>query len=292
MNYRVVHTTRYDYGQLASVNYNEAWLTPRTFPGQVCTACRLDVEPETSERGEHDDFFGNRVTYFSVQRPHQRMIVTATSAVSVDPEARPAPSADPDWEDVHRRLQASADSPARHARLFVLGSPLCAPSPALADYGAVSFPAGTGLLAGAADLMHRVHTDFEYVPEYSTIATPLAQLLSDRRGVCQDFAHVAVGCLRSLGLAARYVSGYLETLPPPGREGLRGADAAHAWFSVWLPDVGWFDFDPTNDRVPLDQHIAVAWGRDYSDVTPLKGVVYGSGGHRMTVAVDVVRRPG
>lgn len=291
MNYRVVHTTRYDYGQVASVNYNEAWLTPRTAPGQVCTACQIAVEPEAAERSEHLDFFGNRVTYFSVQRPHRRMTVTATSEVQVDPAARPAP-ADVDWEEVCRALEAGADPPSRHARPFVLASPLCAPSPALADYAAVSFPAGTGLLAGAADLMHRVHTDFEYVPEYTTIATPLARLLSDRRGVCQDFAHVAVGCLRSLGLAARYVSGYLENLPPPGRERMRGADASHAWFAVGVPGVGWFDFDPTNDRIPDDQHIAVAWGRDYADVTPLKGIVYGSGGHRMTVAVDVERASG
>jgi transglutaminase-like putative cysteine protease len=284
VSFRVTHTTRYDYGASASVNHNEVRLTPRTFPGQICTSHELRVTPESTEMTQHVDFFGNRVTYFSVQRPHSTMGVTAVSEVHLDPAARPVADDDLPWESVQQRL---TEDPA--ARPFVLGSPMCAPSPALADYAAVSFPPGAPLLAGATELMSRIHTDYEYVPEYTTIATPLSQLLSDRRGVCQDFAHVAIGALRSLGLAARYVSGYLETLPPPGREKLRGADASHAWFSVLLPGAGWFDFDPTNDQRPGDQHITVAWGRDYSDVTPLKGVVFGSGMHDMAVSVDVER---
>lgn len=291
MNYRVVHTTRYDYGQLASVNHNQARLWPRTFPGQVCTACQIDVEPEPAERCEHADFFGNRVTYFSVRRPHRRMAVTATSDVHLDPEARP-PAADMPWEEARGRLEAAADPEAIRTRLFVLGSPLCSPSAPLSAYGAPSFPPGRPLLAGVADLMQRIHGDYDYVPEHTTITTPLAQLLEDRRGVCQDFAHLAIGCLRALGLAARYVSGYLETVPPPGAARLRGADASHAWYSVYQPGAGWFDFDPTNATVPRDRHITAAWGRDYADVTPLKGVVFGSGAHQLTVTVDVERRQG
>lgn len=287
MNFRVTHTTRYEYGGSATINYNEAWLTPRTFPGQICTAADVEIDPLPHDRSEHVDFFGNRVTYFSVQQPHERMSVTARSNVNLDPAQRSVPQDIP-VEEARSRLQTPRHA---QARPFVLGSPMCAPSPALADYARISFPPGTGLLEGAADLMSRIHTDYEYVPQYTSIATPLQQLLSDRRGVCQDFAHVAIGCLRSLGLAARYVSGYIETVSPEGQPKLRGADASHAWFSVLLPDEGWADFDPTNDQQPSEQHITVAWGRDYADVTPLKGVVFGNGNTELSVSVDVERLP-
>ena len=180
----------------------------------------------------------------------------------------------------------------RENRQFVLDSPLATTSPELADYAAASFPPGRPLLEAVQDLMERVHHEFTYDPEFSTVTTPLAEVLTRRRGVCQDFAHLSVACLRSLGLAARYVSGYLETLPPPGQSKQPGADESHAWFSVYLPDAGWHDFDPTNNRVPLDQHITTAWGRDYADVTPVKGVIFGGNpDHRPQVSVDMERLP-
>jgi len=171
----------------------------------------------------------------------------------------------------------------------VLDSTFATAAPELAAYAAASFPPGRPLLEAVRELMERVHHEFTYDPGFSTVSTPLAEVLSSRRGVCQDFAHLAIASLRSLGLAARYVSGYLETLPPPGQSKQLGADESHAWFSVYLPNVGWMDFDPTNNQIPGDQHIIVAWGRGYGDVTPLKGVVFGGLDHELKVSVDVAR---
>ena len=161
--------------------------------------------------------------------------------------------------------------------------------PELHDYAEKSFAKGRPLLEAVEDLTTRLYTDFTYDPGFTTIATPLADVVKHRRGVCQDFAHLGIACLRALGLAARYVSGYIETDPPPDQEPLEGADASHAWFSVYLPQFGWIDFDPTNNQIPADRHITVAWGRDYADVTPLKGVVFGSGTHELSVSVDCKR---
>ena len=158
----------------------------------------------------------------------------------------------------------------------------------LLDYARPSFPAGRATIDAVYDLMQRIFREFKYDPEFSTIATPLKDVLEHRSGVCQDFAHLAIGCMRSMGLAARYVSGYIETEPPPGKERLVGADASHAWFSAYLPEHGWLDFDPTNNQLPGDRYITVAWGRDFTDVTPLKGVAFGSGEHELKVSVDVL----
>jgi transglutaminase-like putative cysteine protease len=219
------------------------------------------------------------------------MTVTASSEIVLHEEAGQLPLyTDSPWDQVRDRLAAPQSAELCEQRQYVLDSPLAGAAADLADYATVSFPAGRPLLEGVGDLMQRVHTDFIYHPGFTTISTPLSEVLASRRGVCQDFAHLAIACLRSLGLAARYVSGYLETLPRPGQEKLQGADESHAWFSVYLPDNGWVDFDPTNNQIPLDQHITTAWGRDFSDVTPLKGVIYGGDpGHQLRVAVDVER---
>jgi transglutaminase-like putative cysteine protease len=293
MKYRIVHKTEYTYGITVSQCHNIAHLRPRNLPAQQCLGHRLQIDPLPMDLAEHEDFFGNHATYFSIQQPHQTLTVTATSEVELQPrDGSPLPDTDMPWDEVRRRLTEVPAEAEREYRQFVLDSPHAAAAPELNAYAAASFPSGRPLLNGVRDLMERVHREFTYDPEFSTVSTPLAEVLASRRGVCQDFAHLAIACLRSLGLAARYVSGYLETLPPPGQVKQQGADESHAWFSVYLPDAGWHDFDPTNNRVPLDQHITTAWGRDYADVTPLKGVLFGGDpGHRPKVAVDMQRLP-
>ena len=193
------------------------------------------------------------------------------------------------WEEARRQLHTGLDPDILEMRQYILNFPMIPAMPELQAYAEKSFAEGRPLLETVEDLSTRLHTDFTYDPNFTTIATPLIDVIKHRRGVCQDFAHLGIGCLRALGLAARYVSGYIETDPPPDQKPLAGADASHAWFSVYLPQLGWVDFDPTNNQMPTDRHITVAWGRDYADVTPLKGVVFGSGTHELSVSVDCER---
>lgn len=294
MKYRVTHRTEYLYSGTVSQCHNLAHLRPRDSERQQCVHHRLAIAPPANDLAEHLDFFGNHLSYFAIHQPHTALTVTASSEVVLHEQAGQLPLyQDAPWESVRNRLAAPGSAELNEQRQYTLDSPLAAASAELADFAAASFPADRPLLEAVNDLMQRMHAEFSYDPGYTTIATPLAQVLASRRGVCQDFAHLAIACLRSLGLAARYVSGYLETLPRPGSEKLRGADESHAWFSVLLPDNGWVDFDPTNNQIPLDRHIVTAWGRDYADVTPLKGVIYGGDpGHALRVAVDVERLDG
>jgi transglutaminase-like putative cysteine protease len=291
MRYRVTHRTEYFYSGTITQCHNIVHLRPRELPGQLCLNHHLDIEPEPADRAEYEDFFGNRVNYFSILQPHSQLTVVAVSEVQLDAQAEQLPLYDDlAWDEVRVRLANPRGAELRESQHYVLDSPLAGASPELADYAAPSFSSGRPLLEAVHDLMRRVHTEFAYDPGYTTVSTPLAEVFASRRGVCQDFAHLAIACLRSLGLAARYVSGYLETAPSPGQEKLQGADNSHAWFSVFLPEVGWMDFDPTNNQVPQYQHITTAWGRDFGDVTPLKGVLYGGNPtHRLQVAVDVER---
>ena len=288
MKYRVVHTTRYRYSQPVTLCHNEAHLRPRSFGGQRCIDSRLSVEPTAALVHDRTDFFGNPVTYFAVQEPHDTLIVTANSNVELTPPPAPCDfEASAPWDTMTLRLAQSLLPAVIEARHLVLDSPMILTSADLAAFAYGSFSAGRPLLAAVCDLSQRIHHEFVYDPHFSTIATPLSEVLTLRRGVCQDFAHLAIGCLRSLGLPARYVSGYLQSVPPPGQPRLVGADTSHAWFAVFDPDNGWVDFDPTNNQIVSDQHVTTAWGRDYSDVTPLKGVVFGGGAHTLEVAVDM-----
>jgi transglutaminase-like putative cysteine protease len=289
--FRVIHRTRYAYAQPVEQCHNEAHLRPRTTPLQRCLASRLTIDPVPSVLHDRIDYFGNPVSYFASQLPERELTVVSTSEVEVatlDLEDGRVP-ASPPWEEVRDLLGPGQRSAPLDAREMTIGSPMVPGSAALAEFALPSFPAGRPLLEAVADLSRRIHRDFTYDQEFSTIATPIGEVLERRRGVCQDFAHVAIGCVRSLGLPARYVSGYIETVRDPGQPRLVGADASHAWFSTWAPGTGWFDFDPTNDQIPPRQHITTAWGRDYSDVTPLKGVLFGGGEHTLEVAVDVAR---
>jgi transglutaminase-like putative cysteine protease len=230
---------------------------------------------------EQTDFLGNRMHYFSIQTPHQQLIVTAVSDVEVKPQDNTSLQSPP-WESIRDNMDTEA-------RDFVLDSPFIAKDSAIAEYAEQSFTADRPLLEAAQDLTTRIFTEFTYDPHFTTIATPLSEVLEHRRGVCQDFAHLGIACVRAMGLPARYVSGYLETLPPPGQPKLQGVDASHAWLSVYVPQQGWIDFDPTNNQMTTEQYITTAWGRDYEDVTPLKGIVFGGGEHQLDVSVDVER---
>lgn len=286
--YRVVHTTSYEYSQPVSLCHNEAHLSPRDCEYQRRLRHQLRIDPLPEVRTQREDYFGNTVAYFAVQEAHQQLTVTATSEVEFLPLARVEEADSPPWDQVRDRLMGDAGPEALAAREFLLDSPMVANSAALAEYARASFSPGRPLLQAARELMERIHSDFVYDPHFTTVATPLSEVMDHRRGVCQDFAHLAIGCLRSMGLPARYVSGYIESQPPPGGPRLVGADASHAWASVYVPGNGWVDFDPTNALLPTAVHITIAWGRDYSDVTPLKGVILGGGKHTLSVAVDVL----
>ena len=296
-DYRVVHVTRYRYSDDVSVSYGRAHLLPRGVAsspgagGQVVTSSDLQIDPGADELRSHTDFFGNVSTYYAVRRAHRDLRVTATSEVHVDRVAPTVAELDAmSWESVRDALGDDVE-----ARALLLASPLVGRSPAIAQYAATTFTPGKLLGTALAELDDRIHTDFEYVSGATTVKTTLEEVLQGRRGVCQDFAHLAVGCLRSVGLPARYVSGYLETVPPPGQPKLQGADASHAWAALKLPasnvsGLEWVDIDPTNNQFVDERYVVAGWGRDYSDVPPLKGVIMTDAEKStLTVSVDVTR---
>lgn len=291
MRYRVTHRTRYHYSAPVSHCYNVAHLLPRATPQQSCSRSELNISPLPTSLNEWNDLFGNRQVSFCIQQAHKELTVTAISEVEVTALGSLLDNAFPiSCEQAVTYLAASREAEVIEARQYVLESDFIEFSAEVDAYSRVSFAADRPLLEAVEELMHRIYQDFEYDPHFSNIATPLADVLEHRKGVCQDFAHLAIACLRMRGLAARYVSGYLETLPPPGQQRLVGADASHAWFSVFVPYQGWIDFDPTNAQLPAEQHITAAWGRDYADVAPLKGVLFGGGDeHLLDVSVDVQR---
>ncbi|MEA3640213.1 MAG: transglutaminase family protein [Lamprobacter sp.] len=293
MRYQVTHLTRYGYADPVSLCHSIAHLKPRETPYQRCLIANLRINPWPSVVREHRDFFGNRVSYFSVQQSHLQLEINATAEVEVWAPPLPEPASTLPWEKARAQLQSPRAVESASARMFALPSPAVPLDPLAADYARASFMPGRPLLEAALDLVSRIHRDFDYDPTSTTVATPIAEVLAQRRGVCQDFAHLAIAALRGLGLAARYVSGYLETLPPPDQPKLRGADASHAWLAIYCPEAqesgGWVDLDPTNDCSISDQYITTAIGRDYQDVTPVRGVFYGGGEHSLAVSVDVDR---
>ena len=292
MNFRISHSTQYTYSEPVSLCRNEACLLIRDTPWQRCSRSELQIEPLASDVRHRQDLFGNRISHFSIQHPHNKLTVTAVSDVSVCTNPNILASANQfPWETTKARLNTQRTPDIFDALPFLYDSPFAQRSGQLETYAMPSFLAGRPMGEAVFDLMQRIYRDFKYDPGFTTISTPLSKVLSDRRGVCQDFAHLGVACLRSMGLAARYVSGYIETLPPSGQERLVGADASHAWFSVYVADLGWVDFDPTNNKLLSDQHVTVAWGRDFSDVSPLRGVALGGGKHKVSVSVDVARQP-
>ena len=288
MQYQVTHTTTYEYSEPVLLCQNLAHLTPRSVAEQQCWLSDLSITPQPAVLSSRIDFFGNPATFFTVQEPHRQLTLTASHLVEVLPRALPVAEQSPAWEQVRDQLLSDRSPTVLEAFQFTFGSRYAQPSAELADYALSSFGPGCPLLQGVLDLTRRIHGDFVYDPKATTVATPLHEVFARRRGVCQDFAHLQIACLRSLGLAARYVSGYLCTTPSPTQPRLIGADATHAWLSVYCPGSGWVDIDPTNDQVPSDKHILLAWGRDYDDVSPVKGVILGGGQHVVRVSVHVV----
>jgi transglutaminase-like putative cysteine protease len=289
MQYQVTHTTTYQYSEPVSLCQNLAHLTPRDVPEQHCLRTALSIAPQPAVVSERIDYFGNPSTFFAVQEPHRELVVTASHLIQLSPRPIPDTSTSPPWEEVRDRLPVDRGPDTLEAYQFVFASRYTPPSPNLAAYALTSFSPGRPLLEGVLDLTGRIHRDFVYDPRATTVATPLNEVFAKRRGVCQDFAHLELACLRALGLAARYVSGYLSTHTDSDPRRLVGADATHAWLSVWCSRLGWVDVDPTNDLVPSDKHILLAWGRDYDDVSPIKGVILGGSQHVVQVAVDVTR---
>jgi transglutaminase-like putative cysteine protease len=270
---------------MAATCQNQVRLRPRVTPNQTLHSSKITVSPEPEVTHEFVDYFGNAVQNFSVVEAHNELTIDAESIVTVRPVTLADPVRTPAWEVVRDAVQA-ATGDALEAFEFACDSPFIVTNAELAAFARESFVEARPMVEAALDLSSRIHREFEYLPQSTTIDTPIAEVLRRKHGVCQDFAHLAIGALRSIGLAARYVSGYLRS-----GANLTGAEASHAWISVWCPSSGWIDIDPTNDLAPSDGHVTVAWGRDYGDVTPVKGVTLGGGQHQITVAVRVVPAP-
>lgn len=284
VRYHCRHVTRYGYGDAVTSAHMLAHLAPRAHPRQACHMATLSIVPWPGVVTERRDWFGNPVTYAALHTPHRELLVTAEIEVTVSPPPPFMPEATPAWEEVAAQAAMLAETVefVRPSARVPLADTL------LTMFAAAFFPPGRPVGAGALELTRRIHADFSFDPTATTVSTPISEVLTRKRGVCQDFAHLMIGALRALGLPARYVSGYLRTLPPPGKEKLKGADASHAWVQVWCgPDDGWIDLDPTNGRQCDTDHVTLAWGRDYDDVCPLRGVILGGGSHGVLVAVDV-----
>jgi transglutaminase-like putative cysteine protease len=288
MDYQLIHKTVYHYTEPVAVSQHAARLEPLVSERQQTSGFTLRIDPLPDVFNTRTDYFGNRTAVFGIRELHRELVVEASSRVSVRPFTPPVPGLSPAWREVARLFRDPVSPKNTGAYEFCLDSPLVWTAPMYARWARKSFGEDTPLLVGVVDLMGRLYREFDFDPVATDVATPLEQVWEERRGVCQDFSHVALACLRSLGLPARYVSGYLRTVPPPGQARMQGADASHAWFSVFCPANGWVDFDPTNNLIPCDGHITVAVGRDYSDVSPLCGILTGGGEHTVGVAVDVV----
>jgi transglutaminase-like putative cysteine protease len=287
--YKIDHETRYVYESTVVTSQHVAWLEPRQVSCQVNRSYELAIDPAPLRVIRRVDYFGNIVHHFELLRPHHELRVSSRGVVEVQARAmRVTPGASPAWEQVRAALRHPSGEVARDVAQFVFESPQVATTLDISTFARASFSNGRPVLEAAIALMHRIHEEFTFDTTATNPATPVSKVLADRRGVCQDFAHFQIACLRSLGLAARYVSGYLLTDPPPGQPRLIGADASHAWLSVYCPAHGWVDLDPTNDVIVDRRHVTIAWGRDYGDVTPLRGVLLGGDDHQLFVGVSVV----
>lgn len=291
MRFRVKHITRYKYAERVSRCYNLANVVPRNTERQSILNNRVTVSPQPAATNKITDYFGNMAYYFEIQKQHTELVITAESDIDIsDHDHEMNLDLGETYGEVLDYLRVTLNDATIDAREFLLDSPMIKASEKLADYARPSFTLNRSLKACVSELTTRIFTDFSYDPNFTTIATPLADVLEHKRGVCQDFAHLQIGCLRALGIPAKYVSGYIETLPKPGQKKLVGADATHAWLAYFSPADGWVEFDPTNNTQANSQHIVTAFGRDYFDVSPVKGVIFGGGASPiLEVSVDVAR---
>jgi transglutaminase-like putative cysteine protease len=287
--YRVEHSTRYVYSTPVATSQHVACLRPRELPYQHVERFAIDIDPAPAWQTSRVDYFGNAIDQFQLLRPHSSLVVSSAGTVEVSERDRTlVERASPRWEDVRMALIRQSGVCPPDVAQFVSASAYAPISSASETMARRSFASGRPIVSAALDLMHDIHRRFEFDATATTVTTPLSRVIEEERGVCQDFAHVALACFRSLGLAARYVSGYLLTDPPAGQPRLIGADASHAWVSVFCPAHGWVDLDPTNDVIVGVRHITIGWGRDYGDVSPLRGVLLGGAEHELFVGVSVV----
>ncbi|MEQ1800093.1 MAG: transglutaminase family protein, partial [Lacibacter sp.] len=285
----VEHTTKYKYNEQVSLCHNITALTPRNTNQQICKTSNMIIYPLPDILEEHTDFFGNKLYYFVVEQEHAELTVTVKSQIEkIFNNDTEAPISTQSWESVRDLLHVSTGG-FMDEKQFTLSTAITAATAEIKNYAALSFSVGKPLYESVYHLINRIYTDFRFTPGFTTISTPLSVVMKERKGVCQDFAHLAISCVQSLGLPARYVSGYLETHAPEGKEKLTGVDASHAWFAVFIPGMGWVDFDPTNNQLAKEQYITIGWGRDYFDIIPLKGVIMSSSSHELMVSVDVKR---
>jgi transglutaminase-like putative cysteine protease len=284
--YALRHRTAYSYANPVDLAAHLLHLTPRPLPGQIVQRAAVTCLPAPSHRTEGQDHFGNGMTWLFLEAPHAAFAVTLEAEVEVDFLSPPDAHLTPPWEAVRDAAQRRGGW---NAVEFALPSLHAGPETAAGAYARASFPPGRPVLAGLRELTSRIKRDFAFRPGATTLSTPVAQVMANRAGVCQDFAHAMISGLRALGLPARYVSGYVRTRPPPGKVRRQGADASHAWVGCWLgPDLGWVDLDPTNDLIVADEHVVLGWGRDYADISPVKGLLLGGGRQELEVAVDLV----
>jgi transglutaminase-like putative cysteine protease len=286
--YTVRHRTTYTYQSDVAYSQLIAHLVPRETARQHSLDVGVTLVPEPLRRFERDDFFGNTTSWFIIDEPHDTLEIFAESHIRVEPVAEFAPEASLPWETARAALESIVVADIIDTIQYTFDTPLTATDADVVAYARESFPASRPLLACILDLNARIYDDFTFDKEATNTRTTVKDAFELRAGVCQDLAHVGIACVRAMGLAARYVSGYLLTHPPAGQARMIGADASHAWFSVWIPPFGWIDFDPTNNMLPSSEHITVAWGRDYSDVAPIHGILSGGGKHEVDVAVDVI----
>lgn len=319
-SYQIRHITDYQYEDAASLSYNEAHLLPRTTKtvlyDQKVTDAQIQIVPGWNDYRERLDYYGNRVIYYTVRQPHEHIVITASSRVQVkartysvsdnheddideqQTETNGQPMAtwlrehaeeSTEWEAIVQQLRQDISPPMLEARQFCLPSPYIPVLDSVTQLARQHFLPGRPVVEAVLSLMEAIFNDFEFVANATDVATPISEVMRKRQGVCQDFAQLMISAMRSQGLSARYMSGYIETVPPPGEEKLEGTDASHAWSSLYAPGLGWIDFDPTNNLIPTDQHVVLGWGRDFGDVTPVKGVYFGGSQHNLEVSVDMKR---
>jgi transglutaminase-like putative cysteine protease len=290
MKYTIQHKTSYTYLEPVSLCHNIARLVPRNTSEQICKNTNIQIDPKPDRINEYEDFFGNRAIYFSIEKEHWELAVNVTSEVERHHtgQIKLQVYRNASLEEVKKEIQ-NLKGDSMDIRQYMFETPMTAQNEEILQFALESFQSGKSVFEATEDLTKRIFKEFEYKPGHTTVSTPLAQVMKERKGVCQDFAHLAISCIRSVGLPARYVSGYIETISPEGKEKLIGTDASHAWFSIYIPDMGWTDFDPTNNCIVSDQHITIGWGRDYADIAPLDGIILSSGSHELTVSVDVKR---
>ena len=287
MMYKIIHRTNYKYRYPVSVGNHVACLQPRNIAGRQVAQSQLHIHPSPVTRTERVDYFGNTLCFFTIQEPHNELVVEARSQVTLIEQPLTVPEKLVAWEEAAGSLPSDASHEELEAFQFRFESPRIRIQPEFAAYARTSFTPRRPMREALLDLTTRIHHEFRFDTKVTNVRTPPEEVFKKRRGVCQDFAQVQIACLRSINVAARYVSGYLRTYAPVGKPRLIGADASHAWVSAYCPGIGWTDVDPTNDVVPSSGHVTLAWGRDYGDVSPLRGLVLGGGANILKVAVDM-----